>query len=184
MYVEILILASLAVEPRHGYEIRQWVEALLGGSYPLNNNQLYPVLKRFENEGAVTRSTESQQGRPEKHVYTLTEAGAEALRRLIADFPEPVAREDREFFTRVGLFDLIERPDRIHVLEMRARVLEQRLEATEERRRKVECSGSAYAAKVVALIGERRQHELEWIAELIEDEHDAEAEAAAAEEAE
>ena len=55
MYVEILILAHLSRQPAHGYEIKRSVEQSLGEAYAINNNQLYPTLRRFEEMGAITR---------------------------------------------------------------------------------------------------------------------------------
>jgi DNA-binding PadR family transcriptional regulator len=43
--------------------------------FRLNNNSLYPALRRFEEAGAVTSTEEPQEGRPPRLVYTLTTRG-------------------------------------------------------------------------------------------------------------
>lgn len=86
MYAEIIILASLGARPQHGYEIKKTVERALGGSITLNNKVLYPALKRFEAMGAVEREVERQEGRPERHIYRLTEHGERGLAGDLAGF--------------------------------------------------------------------------------------------------
>ncbi len=79
MYSEIVILAMLHQGPRHGYEIKKDTERALGGMVPLNNKTLYLALKRFEEMGAVTRQVIPQEGKPNRHLYQLTERGIELL---------------------------------------------------------------------------------------------------------
>ena len=64
MYFDILMLRVLAEGPRHGYEIKKSVERILGGR-SINNNVLYPALRRFEEQGAIERvAGEAGPGRP------------------------------------------------------------------------------------------------------------------------
>ena len=72
-YIEILLLRHLTRRPAHGYELRKRVERTTG--VRLNNNSLYPALRRFEEAGAVTRSEQPQEGRPPRLVYALTPLG-------------------------------------------------------------------------------------------------------------
>ena len=52
MYFDILMLRVLADEPQHGYEIKKRVERILGGR-SINNNVLYPALRRFGGRAGV-----------------------------------------------------------------------------------------------------------------------------------
>jgi len=54
VYFDILMLRVLADEPQHGYEIKKRVERILGGR-SINNNVLYPALRRFGEQGAIER---------------------------------------------------------------------------------------------------------------------------------
>src|SRR6266699_689706 len=108
MYSEIVILAMLHQGPRHGYEIKKDVERALGGMVPLNNKTLYLTLKRFEEMGAVTRQVIPQEGKPNRHLYQLTDRGIELLHAQLRDFEPEQAGADAEFFTRVSFFDLLE----------------------------------------------------------------------------
>ena len=63
MYLDILVLAHLAHRPSHGYEIKKLVDRSVG-SARLNNNVLYPALRRFEEAGAIEGELVPQQGVP------------------------------------------------------------------------------------------------------------------------
>src|SRR5687768_4928918 len=108
MYNEIVILAMLRQRPQHGYELKKGIEQALGGAVSLNNNALYPTLKRFEEMGAVIRQVVQQEGKPNRHIYHLTERGIELLQAYLRDFPPELAANEAEFFTRVAFFDYLE----------------------------------------------------------------------------
>src|SRR5215472_2402832 len=128
MYSEIVILAMLHQGPRHGYEIKKDVERALGGMVPLNNKTLYLTLKRFEEMGAVTRQVIPQEGKPNRHLYQLTERGIELLQASVRDFPAEHADNDAEFFTRVSFFDLLEAHEHEAILTKRLAYLQACLE--------------------------------------------------------
>src|SRR5215469_1982839 len=124
IYSDIVILAMLHQGPRHGYEIKKDVERALGGMVPLNNKTLYLTLKRFEEMGAVTRQVIPQEGKPNRHLYQLTERGIELLHAYLRDFEPEQAGADAEFFTRVSFFDLLEAHEREAILTRRMAYLE------------------------------------------------------------
>lgn len=121
MWIEILLLSKLAVEPMHGYELRKAVEASTG--HTLSNNSLYPTLRRFVDAGAVSRSAEEQEAKPPRHVYTITEVGRELLHDMLADFPADLALNEPEFLARVGNFAWLRPGERARVLETRRKAL-------------------------------------------------------------
>jgi transcriptional regulator len=77
--VELIVLAILQDEPRHGYEIGQVVQARSGGKleYPLST--LYPVLYRMENRGWIKGRWVEKSGERRRCYYRLTAAGKRAL---------------------------------------------------------------------------------------------------------
>jgi DNA-binding PadR family transcriptional regulator len=125
-YIEILILRHLTKQPAHGYELRKRVEAVTG--VVLNNNSLYPALRRFEEAGAVTRTPHQQQGRPPRLVYELTDVGQAMLHDMLADLPADAAQDDVEFMSRLGQFSFLSVPERLAVLDARDSALAERLE--------------------------------------------------------
>ena len=76
--IRVAVLAVLAEEPRHGYEVIQALEDKTGGAWRPSPGSIYPNLQLLEDEG-LARSVE----RDGKRVYELTDAGrAEAAARL------------------------------------------------------------------------------------------------------
>ncbi len=164
-FIEILILRRLRGGPAHGYELRQRVEETTG--VRLNNNSLYPALRRFEEAGAVTKTTQPQPGgRPARLVYTLTDTGRELLHDMLADLPAEHAGDEFEFITRLGQFSLISPAEREQVLGARARAVRERLAHLRRMRDQADASGERWGAIVVAELIHRYSSELAWLADL------------------
>lgn len=97
------LLAVLAKEPGHGYELKQALEAEFGDAWPpINVGQIYKTLGRLEADRLVTSSSVVQSGRPDKRVFALTAAGHSAL-QLWLDTPVDAPKVKGEFFTKLAL---------------------------------------------------------------------------------
>lgn len=81
--VRSAVLALLAEEPMHGYQIIQEIGRRSGGTWKPSPGSVYPTLQQLEDEGLV-RAEEQEDGR---RVYRLTEQG----RRVAADRAEEFA---------------------------------------------------------------------------------------------
>ncbi|CAN5477882.1 hypothetical protein BH09ACT4_BH09ACT4_25270 [soil metagenome] len=81
--IRTAILAALAEEPMHGYQIIQAIEARTGGAWKPSPGSIYPTLQLLADEGLVTAE---QVG--ERKVYSLTDAGREAAAES-ATGPQP-----------------------------------------------------------------------------------------------
>ena len=71
--IRAAILALLAEEPMHGYQIIQELAERTGGVWRPSPGSVYPTLQQLEDEDLV-RETASDSG---KRVYELTDAGRE-----------------------------------------------------------------------------------------------------------
>lgn len=170
MYADILILAILQTEPQHGYEIKKNIERILGGSIPMNNKVLYPTLKRFEEMGALQRSVKRQEGKPDRHIYHLTERGTEVLQALLREFTPELAGNDAEFYTRVAFFHLLEPKARLEILTTRAdRVADKLAHLREMRTLAGEGERHHFARRVLQFHEQQTHHEIDWLHELIEE---------------
>lgn len=78
------VLGILTLGPMSGYEIRKTIEGSLGNFWSESYGQIYPILKSLVLEGLATSETEVQAGRPDRHVYTITETGREELKRWLS----------------------------------------------------------------------------------------------------
>jgi DNA-binding PadR family transcriptional regulator len=74
----LLILLSLAQEPRHGYALMRDIEHLSGGRVRLSTGTLYGALQRLLRENWIERFELEDTSR-EKQAYKLTAAGRRAL---------------------------------------------------------------------------------------------------------
>jgi DNA-binding PadR family transcriptional regulator len=161
-YIEIMILRNLTRRPAHGYELRKRVEAVTG--VVLNNNSLYPALRRFEEAGAVTRTAQEQRGRPARLVYELTDVGRDLLHSLLADLPPDAAQDDVEFMTRLGQFAFLTEPERLAVLDARDAALAERLDRLV--RLQERSAGERWSMLVTAELMKRAEQERQWLAGL------------------
>ncbi len=172
MLADMLILAALLSRPMHGYEIKKTYDQTLGGLVTLHHNQLYPALRRFEAMGAVRSEAVEQQGKPDRHIYYLTDHGLSELREMLRDFPQAIARNDMEFYVRFSLFGFLEPEDRVKILQTRMQALQSRFQ-DEGRYQKYLDSPIVdkvlpYVKKLNTFNDQRIREELEWLAQMIE----------------
>jgi DNA-binding PadR family transcriptional regulator len=158
-YIEILILRNLSRRPAHGYELRKRVEAVTG--VLLNNNSLYPALRRFEEAGAVTRTAHTQEGRPPKQVYELTDVGRDLLHDMLADLPADQADDDTEFMARLGQFGFLSPDERAGILGARDVALAARLERLVRLRE--QAGHKPWSTLVTAELIARTERERAWL---------------------
>jgi DNA-binding PadR family transcriptional regulator len=92
----LLVLASLAEEPKHGYAITRDVEETMG--VRLSAGTLYAVIARLESQGLIEPLEADDRRRP----YRITPAGAAALAQQTARMSE-VASLAQQRLGRHGL---------------------------------------------------------------------------------
>lgn len=80
-----VVLGLLASTPAHGYDLLDIFRSndQLGHVWTLSTSQLYAVLKRLENTGAVVGKQEEPIGAPIRMVYSVTEKGFNQLRNWL-----------------------------------------------------------------------------------------------------
>lgn len=166
MYLDIVILSHLRTGPVHGYELKRKVSATT--AFTLNNNTLYPALRRFEESGAVRKTAVQQEGRPPRHVYELTADGREQLHDMIVELPAELAGHEEEFLCRLGLFDDLDPAERHGVLARRDAALAAQLEHLQGLAEHTETSPAhrRWGGLVLAELVGRIRREREWLAEL------------------
>jgi PadR family transcriptional regulator AphA len=95
------LLGALSIVPMSGYDIKQLFERSIGHFWHESYGQIYPLLKQLAAEGLAIQSTEQQPGRPERHIYALTEAGWAALRAWVAAPVEEYGRPRSELLLKL-----------------------------------------------------------------------------------
>jgi DNA-binding PadR family transcriptional regulator len=79
----LLILLSLAEQPRHGYAILKDVEEMSGGRVLLSTGTLYGALRRLLGDQWIERFEEDEASR-DRHAYRLTSQGRKHLHAEVA----------------------------------------------------------------------------------------------------
>jgi DNA-binding PadR family transcriptional regulator len=188
VYFDILMLRVLADQERHGYEIKKQVERILGGR-SINNNVLYPALRKFEDQGAIERvAAVADPGRPPRSasprpralsfppprsapapalrppgriVYRLTDTGHDLLRAMICDADPALLADDNEFQTRVAFFADLGADDRLRILRVRRGLVEARIAHMESLR--PDAQAEPWGLRVMDFGIGRYRGELAWL---------------------
>jgi DNA-binding PadR family transcriptional regulator len=89
-----VVLALLAKEPSHGYDLRARLKQALGPvGDDMNAGQVYVTLTRMEKAGLVTSAAApgASEQRPDRKIYELTAAGQQRVAEWLAEvsWPKP-----------------------------------------------------------------------------------------------
>jgi len=76
---ELLVLAQLEDQPRHGYDIAVRIEQRSNGAVVFNVASLYPILYRLEADGSISGRWVERAGQRRRRFYRLTPAGRAKL---------------------------------------------------------------------------------------------------------
>jgi transcriptional regulator len=76
-----MVLKTLEVlGPLHGYGIARRIEQISGDLLPVNQDTLYPVVLKFEQEGAIASEWDTSENNRRARFYRLTAVGRRRLR--------------------------------------------------------------------------------------------------------
>ena len=78
---ELMILALLDAQPRHGYDLSKLIEARSGGRLRFHIDSLYPLLYRLEERAWIKGTWIEKPDERRRRVYKLTPTG----KRVLAD---------------------------------------------------------------------------------------------------
>src|SRR5215470_15642412 len=95
-----IILGLLGAHPMSGYDIKRAFDRSLATYWNAGSSQIYTTLKALAARGLVSSDLVVQEGRPNRRVYALTEAGREALTTWLAE-PVPARFTKDEFLTKL-----------------------------------------------------------------------------------
>lgn len=79
MDVKTMCLGVLSIREATGYEIKKRLEGPFRHFYQASFGAIYPALARLLKGGLVSVREQAQDGKPDKKIYTLSEAGRAAL---------------------------------------------------------------------------------------------------------
>ncbi|MEU9185030.1 PadR family transcriptional regulator [Streptomyces sp. NPDC048484] len=100
------VMAALLEGEASGYDLAKGFEASVANFWMATPQQLYRELERMEGDGLVSARVVQQERRPNKRLFSLTEAGRHVLRAYVAEGPaKPLAIRD-ELMVKVQCVDI------------------------------------------------------------------------------
>ncbi|MFC9971340.1 PadR family transcriptional regulator [Spirillospora sp. NPDC127200] len=98
------LLATLLEGEASGYDLAKGFDASVANFWMATPQQLYRELDRMETDGLIEARVVQQERRPNKRLFSLTEAGRRALRDFTARPPKPGAMRE-ELMVQVQAVD-------------------------------------------------------------------------------
>jgi transcriptional regulator len=77
--LDLLVLKSLTLGPRHGWGVGQWIQDRSQGRLEVNQGSLYPALQRLEHKGWIASDWGPSENNRRARYYRLTASGRRAL---------------------------------------------------------------------------------------------------------
>ncbi|MGO9335789.1 MAG: PadR family transcriptional regulator [Acidimicrobiales bacterium] len=157
-----VVLAMLAKEPSHGYELRARLDRALGPlGEAMNAGQIYVTLSRLEKAGLVARDElTGSSDHPDRKVYLLTPAGAERVAEWFSEvsWPKP---DLAEFHLKLVAAAQGGLADPVAIVDMQRRELLRRLR--DAQRAAMAEENESDAALLLEGIVLRLQADLRWL---------------------
>ena len=110
------ILGLLAIRPMSGYDLSRSYQRALQQIWYAPLGQVYPTARRMRADGLVKVSVQVQRTRPNRKVYSLTEAGRNALVEWLSR-PATLPNMHHEFIHKLFLMNQVEPSRRIELVK-------------------------------------------------------------------
>lgn len=129
MSVRYAILGLLHYKDMHGYRIKEHIERNFGLMWSINYGQIYSNLKKLEEDGhvAMLEVAPSEDGGPNKKLYSVTVKGRKEFSEWLASSPERQMLMRDPFLTRFTFFHFGSRDDALRIIGEQIDVIESEL---------------------------------------------------------
>ena len=91
MSLKYTLLGFLNYGPMTGYDLKKHIDNSTQFFWHARLSQIYPTLKRLEEDEWAETTVVPQEGKPDKKYYTITDKGRTALREWLEEFPNRIA---------------------------------------------------------------------------------------------
>ena len=109
MDIELMILGFLMSGPKTGYRLKA-ISGKLIMFYNITLNKIYPILRKLESGGYIEKAIVFQTGKPNKHLYSLTQSGKEYFFEKLRESSE-LTDMDNPFFIKSFFFRFLDKKD-------------------------------------------------------------------------
>lgn len=95
------LLGLLLDRPAYPYELADRMQRRLGPAWKVNSGQLYQTIKALEQDGLIERVRGGSPDYEGRHVFELTDRGAQEFERFFAGAPEAVRLSRRPLLAKI-----------------------------------------------------------------------------------
>src|ERR1700756_4668602 len=102
---DLLLLSMMLGGPKYGYQLKREAGWVMGQA--MHNNLVYPSLRRFLEEGWVSKKAVPGEGATARQHYALSRGGRRHLFESLSQFGDAESASENAFHLRVGLFAML-----------------------------------------------------------------------------
>jgi PadR family transcriptional regulator, regulatory protein AphA len=162
--IKYAILGLLNYSDMHGYRIKEHIEKNFGHMWSINFGQIYPNLKELESDGFINmlEATASENGGPQKKLYSITKRGINEFTRWLAESPrKPMLIRD-PFLLKFAFFGFGDDEQALKIMDQQIAIFEAQLERRQINRQRWERQG--IYVRLLSELGEsQNKMYLEWL---------------------
>lgn len=126
MDVKTVCLGMLSDGPATGYDLKKQFASSFAHFFAAGFGSIYPALSSLAEQGLVSCERVPQEGKPDRKVYEITDAGKTFLGQALQD-PAPGHKVRSEFLAAMCFCHLMNREQCDAIVEHRLQDLEQKL---------------------------------------------------------
>lgn len=103
------LLGLLILHPRTGYDLHKRMEHATFLLESASLRRIYPTLKKLHDEKLVTFHVEPQEGKPDRKVYAVTDAGEAVFLEWLQKPPKPDLMKLDHLFARFFFYGMLDK---------------------------------------------------------------------------
>ena len=157
---EFVLLGALMDGPKHGYEIRQFMDGSLDSTWFVGTSQLYLLLKKLEETGLLQSRKKQQETRPTKRVFFLTDKGKHIFLNWL-NKPIDHMRDFRiEFLAKLFFFDHLSFEGGDNLIDLQVQRFEKLQESINQ---KIKTENNSYTQLVYGFKLATAKSRIQWL---------------------
>jgi len=159
---DLLMLSMMLDGPKYGYQLKREAGLIMGQA--LHNNLVYPSLRRFLEEGWVSKKAVPGERGQTRQQYVLSAKGQRHLLECLSQFSAADASSEDAFRLRVGLFGVLKPEVRENIVGRREEWLQAREKSLATLQANMELG--KFGGEIVRYMRKQIEMELEWVRHL------------------
>ncbi|GGA93145.1 PadR family transcriptional regulator [Ornithinibacillus halotolerans] len=126
-HTKYAILGLLTTDCRTGYQMKRLIDTSLNHFWKISYGQIYPTLKQLVEDGLANVQETTQDGKPDKKEYFLTEKGEDELLKWLESPLDQIPVPKNEVLLKLFFSRHQDNTKTIHYLRSYHEILEKRL---------------------------------------------------------